>query len=172
MEPHNIGLIVPKYKTEQKEVGKEINLKKTCRGCGLTYATDKEKREMSFKKCAKCQSVWYCSKQCQKNDWKKHKKSCGNYGSPVKPDAEKFCNALIIHRSRGNSVLTTLYDVGFIWKLSEEDSATYMLETITFDEFVELCQSSGAYSHISYEFYKDELKSRNVFVHTPTMTIM
>lgn len=27
-------------------------------------------------KCAKCKSVWYCSKECQKKNWSKHKPTC------------------------------------------------------------------------------------------------
>ncbi|KAF2092664.1 hypothetical protein NA57DRAFT_82032 [Rhizodiscina lignyota] len=28
-------------------------------------------------RCAKCRSAWYCSRECQKNNWKEHKKVCG-----------------------------------------------------------------------------------------------
>jgi len=28
--------------------------------------------------CSKCKSVFYCSKNCQKSDWKRHKKFCQN----------------------------------------------------------------------------------------------
>jgi hypothetical protein len=30
-------------------------------------------------RCSKCVVVWYCSRECQKEDWKKHKKMCGKF---------------------------------------------------------------------------------------------
>lgn len=30
------------------------------------------------KKCSRCKKVFYCSKQCQKNDWRNHKQTCQN----------------------------------------------------------------------------------------------
>jgi hypothetical protein len=37
--------------------------------------------------CSKCKTIWYCSKQCQKIDWKEHKKWCGRI-------EEKICISL------------------------------------------------------------------------------
>lgn len=31
---------------------------------------------ISFKKCSRCKEVFYCSKECQKCDWKTHKLQC------------------------------------------------------------------------------------------------
>lgn len=31
-----------------------------------------------LKRCGKCKFQWYCSRECQKSDWKRHKKVCGN----------------------------------------------------------------------------------------------
>lgn len=33
--------------------------------------------EVTLKKCAKCSETQYCSRDCQKTDWKSHKKICG-----------------------------------------------------------------------------------------------
>lgn len=30
-------------------------------------------------RCSKCVVVWYCSRECQKKDWKSHKKMCGKF---------------------------------------------------------------------------------------------
>ena len=29
-----------------------------------------------LKNCAKCKGIMYCSRECQKQDWKHHKKDC------------------------------------------------------------------------------------------------
>ena len=40
-----------------------------CFNCGIENAT---------KKCSKCKSVWFCSKECQVIGWKEHKKDCND----------------------------------------------------------------------------------------------
>ncbi|QPC70128.1 hypothetical protein HYE68_000880 [Fusarium pseudograminearum] len=44
-------------------------------------ACQKSPPEVSLKRCAKCSTESYCSRECQKNDWKKHKKTCGKGSS-------------------------------------------------------------------------------------------
>ena len=46
------------------------NVSKKCNGCGMN--DDME----ALKRCASCGKVWYCSRECQKADWKVHKKTC------------------------------------------------------------------------------------------------
>ncbi|KAL7918758.1 hypothetical protein ACQKWADRAFT_231453 [Trichoderma austrokoningii] len=41
-----------------------------CNACG------KGSPEVSLKRCAKCSTTRYCSRECQKADWKSHKKIC------------------------------------------------------------------------------------------------
>ncbi|TCD71343.1 hypothetical protein EIP91_011114 [Steccherinum ochraceum] len=55
----------------QEEVTRLL-LKKCSRGgCSNT-----EKVPAEFKRCAGCHKVWYCGSDCQKTDWKSHKKPC------------------------------------------------------------------------------------------------
>ena len=49
-----------------------------CDGCGK----DEVELGKTLKQCAKCGSARYCSRECQKTDWKEHKKVCSsNAGS-------------------------------------------------------------------------------------------
>lgn len=45
----------------------EAEAAKECAYCGKQNCTDR---------CGKCQKVYYCSVECQKNDWQKHKQVC------------------------------------------------------------------------------------------------
>ena len=40
-----------------------------CRGCN--------KQGSGFSRCSRCQQAYYCSRDCQKRDWKRHKDLCG-----------------------------------------------------------------------------------------------
>lgn len=47
-----------------------------CTNCGDTEA----KGGGPLKKCARCKNAKYCSAECQKKDWKKHRMECGEAG--------------------------------------------------------------------------------------------
>ncbi|KAJ9652709.1 hypothetical protein H2201_009203 [Coniosporium apollinis] len=45
-----------------------------CASCAKT----KSNSGIDLKRCAKCQTTHYCSRECQKADWKKHKRVCAS----------------------------------------------------------------------------------------------
>lgn len=51
------------------------------RDCGLCNSTEKKRGD--YQSCSRCKVVQYCSKECQKKDWKLHKRVC------VAPGAKK-----------------------------------------------------------------------------------
>jgi len=72
-QPEKFVLIPESVVNEMKSdsvYGKARALVK-CANCGVL-----EKSEKQFKKCSRCGFVFYCSKACQRNDWKNHKQIC------------------------------------------------------------------------------------------------
>ena len=47
---------------------------RTCRKCGVD-----EELGVPMKQCSRCKASRYCSRACQKADWKRHKKTCRQY---------------------------------------------------------------------------------------------
>lgn len=56
-----------KYRVHQR-VNALIKISHKCEACGSVGA--------KFKKCARCEYVRYCSRDCQVQDWTKHKSRC------------------------------------------------------------------------------------------------
>lgn len=54
-----------------EEGRKQLVQLKTCASCGR-----QEDAVRAFKVCARCDAVFYCGRECQKADWKAHKKTC------------------------------------------------------------------------------------------------
>lgn len=73
----------------------------------------KQSEVTSLKRCAKCHSQAYCSRDCQKNDWKNHKRACArNNATPTlsNPPAED----LIKHAVQTVDLLKALsHDLNF-----------------------------------------------------------
>jgi mitochondrial splicing suppressor protein 51 len=60
-----------------------------CGSCGKSEGADGK----PLKRCAKCQTTRYCSRDCQKADFKKHKKECSanaaRHASTAQPSASQ-----------------------------------------------------------------------------------
>jgi hypothetical protein len=61
---------------EKLAQGQRMSGKERCRNCGRTETPDGR----ALKKCLRCQKVKYCSGECQKKDWKKHRMECREAG--------------------------------------------------------------------------------------------
>ncbi|KAK5111610.1 hypothetical protein LTR85_011788 [Meristemomyces frigidus] len=46
--------------------------------CGNCNKLEKDPEHAPLKECNKCHSILYCSRDCQKADFKKHKKTCAS----------------------------------------------------------------------------------------------
>jgi len=51
--------------------------------CSVPTCTKK-----STSRCSKCKQAWYCSTECQKQDWPKHKTECALLARPAKAESE------------------------------------------------------------------------------------
>jgi zinc finger MYND domain-containing protein 10 len=49
----------------------------------------KKCEKQAFKRCSKCKSVWYCSRECQVADWPVHKEACNKTAKELKETEEK-----------------------------------------------------------------------------------
>ncbi|PWY88375.1 putative MYND domain protein [Aspergillus heteromorphus CBS 117.55] len=59
----------------------------SCNTCGKSASS-----ELTLKRCARCKTKWYCSHDCQKADWKNHKKACGKSGTDGTPNNDNNNN--------------------------------------------------------------------------------
>lgn len=76
------SLILSEIKSDQEELvtigvshRKELKYVKPADKCH-TCSKSKEELDSSLKRCKKCRAVWYCSKDCQTENWKYHKSDC------------------------------------------------------------------------------------------------
>ena len=78
----NKDLLTSEEKNVQKEDNKTrvFEIEDKCKICG----------KVAHNKCSKCKSAFYCSKDCQTLDWKKHKKMCKKLEKENAEDVKEF----------------------------------------------------------------------------------
>ena len=67
------------------------------------------------KRCSRCQKVWYCSAECQRFDWKKHKPVC---------DSEFQMSQYELHKKAFDAVVQK-------YKLDTEEKSSEIAELLT-----------------------------------------
>ncbi len=53
-------------------------------------------QKQAFKRCSKCKSIWYCSKECQVSDWPNHKVVCNKKAKQLKEAEETRKKEVVI----------------------------------------------------------------------------
>jgi zinc finger MYND domain-containing protein 10 len=53
-------------------------------------------QKQAFKRCSKCKSVWYCSKECQVGDWPNHKSACNKKAKELREAEEAKKKEVVI----------------------------------------------------------------------------
>ncbi|KAL9182977.1 hypothetical protein ACHAXT_004256 [Thalassiosira profunda] len=77
---------------------------KVCRKCSKAEIPAEvdgmlEMPQQSLLRCARCQTVYYCSKECQASDWKEHKKQCRKAGSSA-TKSNDACRQIVFNFSQ------------------------------------------------------------------------
>ena len=65
---HKTSCQIPMKEERPESYSSSDSTRDMCAACGKTSDT--------LKKCSRCSSISYCSKNCQQNDWSKHKTNC------------------------------------------------------------------------------------------------
>jgi len=64
------------HQCRQKKENHASSQNGICITCGNTTCSKNNSNECKLLRCARCKNMWYCSKACQRNDWKRHKRVC------------------------------------------------------------------------------------------------
>ena len=91
---------------------------KACARCQRTQA------DIRLKRCAKCQHQWYCSRDCQKVDWKSHKLFCG---SSQQTNAQATTNFDAMPKIVGDFFKNICQD-NYLHQFSEKDAFRQLID--------------------------------------------
>ena len=89
---HKVECFTREEKSQRKLIVKQTTVKE----CIICNKTD-----VKLRSCASCRSARYCSSECQKKDWSKHRIICGKRSSrPILNLLQKECQDLTVKAMR------------------------------------------------------------------------
>ena len=108
----------PSQRQGESDVKESVS--EACAGCKKSQS----EFTVPLKRCAKCQTQRYCSRDCQKADWKVHKKICGP-NQQNKPKATTVFGAM--PKPAGNFFSGLVQD-DYLHSLSEKDAFIRLID--------------------------------------------
>ncbi|CAK4029829.1 Hypothetical predicted protein [Lecanosticta acicola] len=87
-----------------------------------------DKTDISLKKCAKCMSVSYCDRECQKSHWKTHKKVCAMLAGATNP--KNSAPGEKIPKRSNSKPFTAIYHNNFLHDRPEEETFKILIDIL------------------------------------------
>lgn len=89
-----------------------------CEACGKT--------DVPLKQCAKCKSVQYCNRDCQKGDWKTHKRTCTFLAAAIGTEASEPSRS----KRSDSKPFTAIFHGNFLHDRSKEDTYKILIDVV------------------------------------------
>lgn len=114
----------------------------TIRRCQYCFKSDEK-----LSKCSSCNVVHYCSKECQRRDWKTHKVYCNSCKEGSKEDKKKhrelYNTILEYYALHKDDSIVFSESISKYWKVSEDDSEEkYTLTESSHQEYKDWCEKT------------------------------
>lgn len=99
---------------------------RVCTAC----AKPESSLSIPLKRCAKCHTGLYCSRDCQKADWKSHKKTCAVTGGPsIASNTTSNPQAPASGPAQSPNLFSALASGKYLHLLSEKDTFTALIDS-------------------------------------------